>query len=438
MTNHEKTFQALQLILERHKSRLLQYKNVTGVAVGYKKVKGVKTNIPSIVVFVKKKLPVSELAPSEIIPPTIEGIPTDVVEAEFKLLSSPPPRTSRIRPAIGGISVGHCEFDQTRIAGTLSDIMVDYINRRKVVVSNNHVLALCAPYGPARKGDPITQPGPYDGGTSDDTIANLERWVPFSTKRNVVDVAIATPISDEIVSNNHYDFGVVSGPPPKLHADMRVQKGGRTTGLTEGVIAYFGGDWVGTPYGSFWFDDLIFVESKTAFSQPGDSGSLTVEKDTKKPVGLLFAGNEPGTLSVVCKMGNVSNLIKTGYLPVAFGRIVDEKGKPVQNASVKLSGTDVTVFSDSEGKIMVGNLKPYGKNTLEILHPQYEVKTVEFTPDSDYVNLGDIPLKPLPPAAPSLSFLISDMVTFVGFAAIFTYWFAPEIISSIKEALSEI
>jgi len=435
MSTNSDTFEKLQLVLARHRNRLLRYPNVTGVGIGYKKVKGLTTNTPAIIVFVKKKIPVSELAPSSIIPPIIEDFPTDVIEAEFSFLSQPP-RTSRIRPSIGGISVGHFRIT----AGTIGDIMTDYVNKRKTVCSNNHVLAVCAPYGPAEKGDPIYQPGPYDGGTSDDTIANLERWVPLNPKNNIVDAAIATPVNDEIVSPNHYDFGVVSGPTPKLYIGMEVQKSGRTTGLTTGKISVVSvSAIVRSDYGDFPFSDVVAVETSAPFALGGDSGSLVVEKATAKPIGLVFAGNRPGTFTVICKLAIISSMLNVGYLPMVTGKVVDRNGKPIKYAvaSIPEIGVERTL-TDDDGSFVIGNLAYGSKFTLTVFHPQYEVEYVDFVADQDYVDLGEIKLKELPPPTPSLSQMLSDLAVYVGFLSLFAYWFTPEIMKTVKGALEEI
>jgi hypothetical protein len=75
--------QAVQRALEvkrRHEQELLRKANVVAVGVGYKTADGVPTKEVCIVVSVKRKVPVSELKPREVIPAQIEDIPVDVVE----------------------------------------------------------------------------------------------------------------------------------------------------------------------------------------------------------------------------------------------------------------------------------------------------------------------------------------------------------------------
>jgi len=67
-------------VLSRHWKELKVKQNYLNSHIGTKQKGGVDTGIPAIVIYVKKKQPCAELAPSECIPTEIEGVPTDVVE----------------------------------------------------------------------------------------------------------------------------------------------------------------------------------------------------------------------------------------------------------------------------------------------------------------------------------------------------------------------
>ncbi|MEM1589897.1 MAG: hypothetical protein QW175_05720 [Candidatus Bathyarchaeia archaeon] len=430
---------AISLVAEAYKPKLLAMANVTGVGVGYKKVKGVKTNIPAIIVFVSKKLPVNKLAPKDVIPPTIEGIPTDVVEAEFTALSQS--RLQRIRPSVGGISVGrYILIDETErpIAGTLTNGMINYQTGQKVIASNNHVLADCMPYGRANVGDNIYQPSPIDGGTSNDIIATLAKWEPFKPYGNVIDGAYANPLNQDDVSLSHFDFGYMNGKPYiKPTLGMTVQKGGRTTGLTEGqVTAVNATVRVGGYRGvSVEFVGQVIIESETIVVQPGDSGSLCVEKESKNPCGVLFAGSSYGTMAVLCDFLRFSSILRIGFLPVVYGKVVDEKGEPIPSAILTIKEIGVESFTGDDGLFFIGNLGYGRKLTLSILKPGYKVYTTEIETNMDYIDLGVIKLERLPPPQPSLSTILSDATCAITFMALFTFYVAPEIISKVKEAL---
>ena len=88
-------------VLERRHRELRGLRNVLNVAVGTKKVKGVDTGKPCIVVYVSEKLKPRMLGAGEQVPLTLEGVVTDVVElkADYHLgqtgVSRKPPAAQR-------------------------------------------------------------------------------------------------------------------------------------------------------------------------------------------------------------------------------------------------------------------------------------------------------------------------------------------------------
>ncbi len=68
----------IRIIKRRHEKELLARKNVVGVGIGFKESAGKTTDRMSIVVMVERKLPAETLDARDLIPPLIEGIPTDV------------------------------------------------------------------------------------------------------------------------------------------------------------------------------------------------------------------------------------------------------------------------------------------------------------------------------------------------------------------------
>lgn len=63
----------IEAVLRKYEERLMRLRNVTGMGIGEKEGKEV------IVVFVKTKVPESELPQEELVPKTLEGFKTDVV-----------------------------------------------------------------------------------------------------------------------------------------------------------------------------------------------------------------------------------------------------------------------------------------------------------------------------------------------------------------------
>jgi hypothetical protein len=223
-------------------------------------------------------------------------VPTGIIEAL--------PHRFRLRPAPGGISVGH--FKVT--AGTLGCLSFGRSaprNGRVLILSNNHVLANS---NNAAIGDCVCQPGTADGGSCPaDQVAVLERFVPmvFGGAPNYIDCATAWAWPDRVRKELMYlSAGVptyfnVNNIPLAAYWGMPVGKTGRTTQLTSGYVSATGASlWVN--YGGLqaWFTDQIEITGYTAaFSAGGDSGSLIWTWDAaRRPVGLLFAGATIGTI----------------------------------------------------------------------------------------------------------------------------------------------
>ena len=67
-------------VKRRHEKGLMRKLNVVAVGVGLRQRAGAPTQEVCIVVSVKKKQHASQLKPADRIPPSIEGVPIDVVE----------------------------------------------------------------------------------------------------------------------------------------------------------------------------------------------------------------------------------------------------------------------------------------------------------------------------------------------------------------------
>jgi hypothetical protein len=307
-------------ILSRHREQLLKRLNVVATGIGYKQTGGTKTATRCIVCSVIKKVKANQLSAQDLVPTALDGMPTDVVETGvIRALQAP---TGRFRPAPGGVSVGHIAIT----AGTLGCWVTK--NGQKVMLSNNHVLANS---NDAEIGDPILQPGPFDGGSSpQDRIADLTQFVPIAFEGepsdcpfanavisvfnlgckvigsntryrlaklqaadNLVDVAIATPLNAADVKDEILNIGPIQGST-QGELGMAVKKSGRTTGLTTGEIlqvdvtanVQYGGGRIAR------FTDQLLAG---AMSQGGDSGSAVLN-DNNRLIGLLFAGSDTTTI----------------------------------------------------------------------------------------------------------------------------------------------
>jgi hypothetical protein len=218
----------------------------------------------------------------------------------------------RLRPAPGGISVGHFAIT----AGTLGCLVRGIApprSNRLMVLSNNHVLANS---NSARIGDCICQPGPYDGGRCPaDQIAILESFVPirFGGQDNFVDCATAWAWPDRVrrelmyLSGGAAQYFRVGSVPVAAVPNLVVGKSGRTTQLTRGTVTAVGVT-INVSYGAAGvarFRDQIAIRAPSGdFSAGGDSGSLIWTWDARRaPVGLLFAGG--GGMTFANRIGRV-------------------------------------------------------------------------------------------------------------------------------------
>ena len=316
---------------ERKQMReLLTKKNVVAVIHDKKVIKGVNTGRPAIVVIVSKKEPLYQLRAQDIVPKKIAGIETDV-QVGPKIVALAVDRTKKWRPMPGGVSVGHYNITAGSSGLVVKKRGIPY------TLSNSHVYANS---GNAEIHDPIYQPGPYDGGSSKDTIVYLEAFAPitffgddstcpfarflawvasglaklfrrysrfrsYSSLLNKVDCAIARPLEDSDISDEILEIGVPTGfSAAELQVGDVLKKSGRTTGLNQGTVIDTEG------MANVWYEDrLAMFEDQiiaTAMAEGGDSGS-GVLNDINQVVGLLFAGSE--TMTIINKWKNVKDAL---------------------------------------------------------------------------------------------------------------------------------
>jgi len=307
-------------VKKTHVFDLLKKRNVVGVGLGYKISQGVNTGKLGLIISVTRKESPSALAAGDIVPQMLGGIKTDVVETGLLHAFDLGPR-DRWRPVVPpGVTIGHYQIT----AGTFGCLVQR--DGEPFILSNNHVLANT---NQGKPGDAILQPGPADGGTSNDRVATLADYVPIDfgstssecpiadlsvqvlnyvakalgsshqlqavkqTKgTNTVDAAIAQPLSPDMVTNEILYIGVPTGVG-EATLGTEVQKTGRTTGHTEGAITQIDA----TVRINYNGSTALFTGQLIAgaMSQPGDSGSAVLDIE-KQVVGLLFAGSESTTV----------------------------------------------------------------------------------------------------------------------------------------------
>jgi hypothetical protein len=185
-------------------------------------------------------------------------------------------------------------------------------------LSNNHVLADVNRFP---LGTRHTQPLSANAADVIGTLSDFEpiRFpAPGSQPRNVLDAAIAS-VTDpaQVVLGRMLN---IPNYRPQLLAPrpgMGVTKAGRTTGVTTGTIRAIRVRGVQVNYGTRQnpiiavFDNAITITGAggAAFSNPGDSGSVILDRESGRPVALLFAGDSRTTtacdLAAACSRFNV-------------------------------------------------------------------------------------------------------------------------------------
>jgi hypothetical protein len=310
---------AVQEVKRLHEEQLMNMTNVVATGIGYKIAGDTLTDEVSIVVSVTRKLPLAQLTEAATVPKAIDGMKTDVIETGPIVAFQDPKQ--RLRPARPGCSIGHYQIT----AGTLGCLVKR--GDQVYILSNNHVLANS---NAAQNGDPIWQPGKYDGGASADQIGTLEQFIPIGFPgaptptpepggcsplasimklflaqqtsapqaqinepgNNTVDCALAKPLSPDLVAPDILNIGVPIGVGT-VTLGTPLQKMGRTTGYTTGQITQLDVT-VSVDYGGkiATFRNQLMAG---AMSQGGDSGSAVLDMN-RHVVGLLFAGSNTTTI----------------------------------------------------------------------------------------------------------------------------------------------
>jgi hypothetical protein len=208
-------------------------------------------------------------------------------------------RTVAVRPIVGGISLGVPEEAYGgKMAGTLSIITKD-----GYILSCAHVIALNskAQFLPLRTA--VLQPGTYDGGTVENKVGELYKYIKitFGPKgKNYADAAIAKVTVADLVgevldSDNQSTYTISS--TAEVNVGDSVRKSGRTTGVTFSKVYDTGATvkvWYTSSKWAIFYDQVLVNQP---FIESGDSGS-PVDKGGAF-VGLAFAGSS--STAVVCK-----------------------------------------------------------------------------------------------------------------------------------------
>ena len=300
-------------------SGLVGAENNNGSYIGLIEKKDRVTGEIGVVLTVRTKHDLNEIAPQFVIPES-ESVRGEKIRVDVRAVGTPIAQQGyRVReiPALYGASIGLASLGAT---GTLGCLVATSDNDL-CILSNNHVLA---DLNRAALGSEVIQPGNADGGTQG-IIGHLKKFHPMNLVNsgqsfpNQIDAALAITSFKDCIPGLHGDLPFV-GSTRAASVRLPVIKQGRTTDHTEGrVIGLNASLTVGygpsnnpAPFGSF--TDQIVVEGMNGpFSRAGDSGSVIFGffDGVFHPIGLLFAGGTDNAGRVVTWANPIDIVMQT-------------------------------------------------------------------------------------------------------------------------------
>ena len=279
----------------KYERELLDKKNVWAVSVGFKESRNpfkkilnkIKKflGIYSIRVWVNEKEPKKDLEEKDLVPKRIEGVRTDVkADTPVEFLNE---YRKRHRPIKSGVSM--CNIVGTACTSGIPVWRIIDKEIKKGAQVNNHCQVRITGE-PTVKGDPVTQPSVFDGGTEEDIVGEVYEWYHRDVnKNNAMDSG--WNLLEEGVDmlpktlKNKYVPEVDSVRPGD-----KVWKEGRTTGYTEAeVLDVDVTVRVNSQSGVMTFVGQIFTSYLLG---AGDSSSAVFKKSNNKVVAQGFAGTE--------------------------------------------------------------------------------------------------------------------------------------------------
>jgi hypothetical protein len=304
-------------------AQLLQIPGVTGVGVGPKMTNGQPTDQIAIIVTVTHKTDADDV---DRIPPTLSGVPTDVVELTYAPLVDPvstdpahhhgpqvgPSDSSDgdesllgLAPLAGGIEIGPVGSG----GGTLSYIVTDG-NNYPYILSCFHVLS---PTPQFAKWAEIYQPRPPIG-TRPAVATNSVGYLTTTMDAGIAALTGQRPLASPMCISGLGPISAVLPYPPSYWAVL--QKVGAATGLTSGLVTATDFTAIIPYYGqNVTMTGLIQCRSTNGISvaaAPGDSGAIAVDAQLRA-TGMIIAGStEPN-------FGNYWLMAPLAAILAAFG-----------------------------------------------------------------------------------------------------------------------
>ena len=271
----------VQKAFQRAVRKYAHRRSVTGVDIGWKFVGGIlQEGNTCIRIHVREKHESNLLPELETIPTTIDGIPTDVMEAAWVpnqggAYRFNPQRVQRQTPVQPGLSVGVRNGD----SGTLGMVATETITGDPCWVLSDHIL--CPPGGDGV----LLQPGPTDA--FPDRKFTIGRFVRRHARLGVALAAIEPSLYwDACLFGEDHPILGMRGP---VVGDI-LEKGGRTTDITQARV-----------HGVGWYEQTdagftLIAEgggTGTEISMGGDSGAIWYDGEWNG-VGMQNWGEQDG------------------------------------------------------------------------------------------------------------------------------------------------
>ncbi|HSV22653.1 MAG TPA: hypothetical protein VLJ17_06450 [Xanthobacteraceae bacterium] len=251
------------------------------------------------------------------------GVAFTPQKASAQVCDGDPQQTALARPIPLGISGGNIHsiirFNKRSkikgcFGGTLGSMVQDS-SLNQFILSNNHVIA---DQNTAKPGERIVQPGLNDVTclkSPTNAVATFSKaiHINFAGGNNTVDAAIAA-VEPGLVSPDILFIGEIADSTATPVIALPVQKMGRTTCLTTGVIAAVNANVtvnyseIRKPKLAKFINQILVTGSSDTptFGGPGDSGSLIVTQGTcPQAVALLFAGSTGGGVTIANPISEV-------------------------------------------------------------------------------------------------------------------------------------
>lgn len=267
------------------RKQLSHLKGFCGLGWGLKEIGSCPTGMLCWRVYVQRKIPVTALPVSQIIPPFINGIATDVIAR------TPAVQCHGLSPAAGGELVANAKG----VPGTLGCIAYSSTKKENVFLTNYHVLFSNG----AKEGDTVwlvrKEKEKNFFTAIGRTLHGKIGIIKYEEEDYYIDCAIAHSYRQDI-SSSHFIRGCNTAEP-----GMIVSKQGSVTSFSKGIVtdicypdsAFINGIHYNAPRQVLIKPLAEENDNNNRFSAEGDSGSVIVDQK-KRAVALLWGSNAKG------------------------------------------------------------------------------------------------------------------------------------------------